>query len=80
MEPQGVQYGFGALELVLLAGGGCLLFIVLLVGLAIIAKLFSMIRSLAAKIAMVGCYLAIIFGCCLLLFGGVLFRVVFGTG
>ncbi|MBU0493844.1 MAG: hypothetical protein KKA73_03250 [Chloroflexi bacterium] len=78
MEPQGVQYGFGLLELVLLGGGGCLLLIVLLVGLTIIVKLFSTIRSLAGKVAMIGCYLAIIFGCCLLLFGGVLFRVMFG--
>lgn len=63
---------FGLLEFLTLGGGSCLLLIALIVGLAIIIKVFGMIRSMIGKLVLVGCYLLIILGCCLLLGGGVL--------
>ena len=63
--------GFGLIQIVLLGGGLCGLLLALVIGLAIFVKVIGVIRSLVGKLAVVGCYLIVLFGCCLLLLGGV---------
>lgn len=64
--------GFSLMQVLLLGGGLCVLVLALLVGLAIFARLLRVIRSLVGRLALAGCYLLVLLGCCLLLLGGVL--------
>lgn len=66
MEPQGMNIGLGEMLVMLVCGGG-VSFVVLLIGLAILVKVLKTITGIVGKLVLVGCYLLIVLGCCLLL-------------
>ena len=66
MDAKLLQTGLGELLAILICGGS-VLFVVLIVGLAILVKVLGMIQEAVGKILLIGCYLLIALGCCLLL-------------